>query len=174
MPWDNADGLRVFFAGESRSVDGGEYPGAGANRTIEVEVNGVGLSTTAGTPTLVGKPWIIIPRNSVIESVEVIAETAFTSGGAATLNVGLQRFNGTELDHDGLVAAMALTSLDRTGEKTVLTSSTTAPAGALIGTETQYPAYIDVYAGTAAFTAGRAVIRVNIYVKDEDTLVNNW
>lgn len=170
MPWTNADGLLVYFSGESRSVDGGEYPGAGANRTIEVEFNAAGLSTTAGTPTLIGKPWIIVPRNSVIESVEIISETAFVGG--TSINVGLQRFNGTELDHDGLVAALPIANLNVNGEKNVLTAGVTN-AGALVGTETLYPGYIDVYAA-GTFTAGRGVLRVNIYVKDEDTNVNNW
>lgn len=170
MPYTNADGLRWYFAGESRSVQGGEYPGAGSVRVIEVEFDGLGLSTTAGTPTLIGKPWIIVPRNSVITQVDVVAETVFTGG--TSINVGLQRMNGTELDHDGLVAALPIANLNVTGEKTALNAGVTF-AGALVGTETLYPGYIDVYA-TGTFTAGHGLIRIQLYVADEDVNVNNW
>lgn len=167
MPWTNADGLLVYFAGEPRTFQGGEYPGAGANRTIEVEFD---LAGRTGTAAVLGAPWVIIPRNSVIESVEVISETPAVGG--TNVDVGLQRFNGTEYDYDGLVTDILLANINVAGEKTVITAGATF-AGALVGTETIYPSYLTTnVAGT--FSAGRLVVRVNIYVKDEDTLVNNW
>lgn len=170
MVWFNPDGLRVYFAGERRQFDGGEYPGAGATRVIEWEVNATAIAATAGG---LGLPWVIIPRNSVIESVEVISETAATSGGAATLDVGIVRRDGTtEVDFDGLVAALPLANINVQGEKNVLTAGQTN-AGALVGTETAYPGYLTVRYNTAAYTAGRLVVRVNLYVKDKDLLTTN-
>lgn len=171
MPWFNPDGLRVYFAGELRAFDGGEYPSAGSIRVIEWEVPATSIGATS---TVFGAPFVIIPRNSVIDSVEVQSETALTSGGAATLNVGIVRMDGTtEYDFDGLVAALPLANLNVAGEKNVLSAGQTN-AGALVGVETAYPGYLSVDYDTAAYTAGKILVRLRIYVKDEDLLVNNW
>lgn len=168
MAWNNNDGLRVFFAGELRQFDGGEFPGAGANRTIEIELNATELTTTAQA---FGAPWVIVPRNSVIESVEVISETALASG--TSIDIGLQRLDGTtELDYDGLVDGLVLANLNVDGEKNVITAGVTY-AGLLVGKETAYPGYITVLE-TGTFTAGRLVIRVNLYVKDVDQNPDNF
>lgn len=168
MPWTNADGLTVFFAGELREYQGGEYPGAGANRTIEIEVDALALTTT---PTAFGEPWIIVPRNSVIESVEVISETALASG--TSIDIGLIRLdNTTELDYDGLVDGLVIANLNVNGEKNVITAGATY-SGILLGTETAYPGYLTV-TETGDFTAGRLVIRVNLYVKDADQNPDNY
>ncbi len=168
MPWNNADGLTVFFAGELRQYEGGEFPGAGANRTIEIEIDPASLTTTAQA---LGEPWIIVPRNSVIESVEVISETALVGGTSIT--IGLQRKDGTtELDYDGLVAALPIANLNVNGEKNVLTAGVTY-AGALVGTETAYPGHITALAA-GTFSAGRLVVRVNLYVKDVDQNPDNY
>lgn len=169
MPWTNADGLTVFFPGDTdlRIVDGGEYPGAGPNRTVEVVVDLTQVTTSAQA---FGDPFIIIPRNSVIESVEVIAEEA--AAGGTSLDIGLMRFNGTELDYDGLVNDILLASLNVTGEKNVYTAGV-AGAGALVGTETLYPSYLTVIE-TGNFTDGTIVIRVNLYVKDVDQTPSNF
>lgn len=172
MPWDNNDGLRVFFAGELRQYEGGEFPGAGANRVIEVEIAATEINTTASNSF--GDPWIIVPRNSVIESVEVISETALTSGGTPTLDVGLIRLDHTtEIDYDGLVADLPLANLNVQGEKNVLTAGVTY-AGALVGTETTYPGYLVASLSTGTYTAGRLVVRVNLYVKDIDQNPDNF
>ncbi len=170
MPWTNADGLTVFFPDDNadRLVYGGEYPGAGANRVIEVEVDLADLTTSAQS---FGEPWIIIPRNSVVESVEVISETAAVGG--TSIDIGLMRLDGTtELDWDGLVDGLVIANLNVNGEKNVLTAGVTY-AGALVGTETAYPGYITVLE-TGTFSAGRVVIRVNIYVKDADQNPTNF
>lgn len=168
MPWTNADGLTYFFAGELREYQGGELPAAGANRTIEIEVVAADLTTTAQA---FGEPWIIIPRNSVIESVEVISETALVGG--TSIDIGLMRLDGTtELDYDGLVNDLPIANLNVTGEKNVITAGVTY-AGALVGTETAYPGYLTVLE-TGTFSAGHLVIRVNLYVKDVDQNPDNF
>lgn len=168
MPWTNADGLTYFFAGELRAFDGGEYPGAGATRVIEIEVPATEITTTA---TSFGDPWVIVPRNSVIESVEVISETALTTG--TTIDIGLVRLdNTTEIDYDGLAALLPIANLNVEGEKNVLTPGVTY-AGALVGTETLYPGYITVRE-VGNFGAGRLVIRVNVRVKDADQNPDNY
>lgn len=165
MVWLNGDGLLVRFPGDSLGdVPGGEYPGAGANRVIELEVNAASLTTT---PTAFGAPYLIVPRNSVIESVEVISETALSGGTGTAVDIGLKRLDGTEIDHDGLVDGILVANLNVAGEKNVYTAGVSL-AGVLVGTETAYPGHISVQSVTGPFTAGRLVIRVNIYVKDVD------
>ncbi len=167
MPWTNSDGLVVFFSGESRSFQGGEYPGAGPYRTIEIEVDLAGLT---GTPTSFGDPWVIIPRNSFIESIEVIAETAAVGG--TNIDLGLvRRDNTTEIDYDGLLVDFVTASMTPAGKKTIVTVGSTS-AGALVGTETAYPGYLTLNA-SGTYSAGHLVIRVNLYVKDDDLVPTN-
>lgn len=168
MTWKNNDGLLVFFAGELRQFEGGEYPGAGANRTIEIEVDAASLTTSAVS---FGDPWVILPRNSVIESVEVISETALVGG--TSVSVGLVRLDGTTpISTTGLVSALPIANLNVDGEKNVLTAGV-ANAGSLVGTETAYPAYLTALAA-GTFSAGRLVVRVNLYVKDVDQNPDNY
>lgn len=167
MPWTNKDGLTHFFAGELRQFEGGELPAAGANRTIVAKFNAADLTTTA---TSIGDPFVIVPRNSVIESVEVISETALVGGTSVT--VGLKKLDGSELDHDGLVSALVIASLNVDGEKNTLTAGTTS-AGALVGTETTVPGYLSIL-GDGTFSAGTVVVRVNLYVKDADQNAGNY
>ena len=165
MVWNNNDGLRVMFPGDDRLVESGEYPGAGATRVIEFEYELAGKSVSAAAPSVIDAPWLILPRNSRIDSVEVVAETAAVGG--TSINFGVQRLDGvTEIDHDGLVAALPIANINVSGEKTVLTAGV-ANAGALVGTTTAYPGYLVGYA-TGTFTAGKLVVRVNVYVPGAD------
>jgi hypothetical protein len=117
--------------------------------------------TDLGTTAAIQDYNVVVPKNARIEKVEVITQTAVTSGGSATLNVGLKRTdNSTELDYDGLVAALALASFNSAGETVALTVGSTS-AGALIGTTLAYNGYLTVDYDTAAFTAG--AIRVRVY-----------
>lgn len=160
MVWLNNDGLTVKFGKEEGDAGkGGQYRTDGPLRMAEVEINGTDIGSTA---TLVDR-HTIIPNGARIEKVEVVAETAFTSGGAATLDVGLvDQDESTAIDDDGLVAALALTSIDASGDVVELVQGSTGH-GALVGTTLSNAGYITVHYGTAAYTAGRAVIRVYYY-----------
>jgi hypothetical protein len=81
----------------------------------------------------------------------LIVTTAFTSGGAATLTLGLQQKDGTIIDADGIDATIALAAL--------AANLAVACDGALVdGTATvgSADAYLSVIYGTAAYTAGAA------------------
>jgi hypothetical protein len=159
--WFNSDGLYIKF-GNNKGVatNAGEYVSVGPDHTLEVTITGTALTTTAAILSDV----VILPKNSRIEKVEVIADTLFTSGGSATLDVGLQRMDrSTDIDDDGLVAALPLASINVSGETNVLTGGVTN-AGALVGTTVvTYPSFITASYNTAAFTAG--VAKVRIYYK---------
>jgi hypothetical protein len=156
--WMNSDGLYIKFGtDEADHGVAGEYSTLGPQRMVEAKLT---LTEAALTAAIVDdNVWL--PAGARIEKVEVIAETAATSGGAAVLNVGLQRQDrSTELDYDGLVAALALTAINAAGETNSLTPGSTG-AGALIGTTLANAGYLTFDYDTAAFTAG--VMKVRVY-----------
>lgn len=169
MAWINDDGLKVRFDAERITrVEGGEYNFGTPLRTIEVEVLGTAIGTTA---TLIAD-GVIIPRNSRIESVEVVAETALDA--LTAFDIGLQRLDyTTELDYDGLVDGALLATVDADGEKTVYNLGSTA-AGTLIGETTLYPGRLTILRTGSAATVGKLIIRVNLYVPGADVNVNNY
>lgn len=159
MVWVNPDGLVVRFPGDDRIVHGGEYPGAGTLRTIEVEFDFADIGTT---PTLLDYN-IIVPSNSTIQEVYLIAETAATA--ATSFDFGLFRLDATtELDHDGLINDVLLANLNVNGEQNVYTAGVSG-AGALVGTETTRAG---LFSATRTGTAGvgHGILQVRLYVKD--------
>lgn len=162
MAYVNRDGLLVMTDGEegiTRShgsyLEYGPTPG-----NVEVVVDFSHITSTASIPGGTGVYGISIPKDKQIEEIELFVENAFTSGGAATLDIGLVRFDRTtEIDYDGLVAALALTSLDAKGEKIVLRVGSTG-AGALVGQVLTNPGLVTVRYNTAAYTAGKLKVRI--------------
>lgn len=141
---------------------GGEYVTTGALREVEFKIalTSLGTSSAIITGTTYSADNIFIPSGVRIEEVEIVVDTAATSGGAAALNIGLvQTDRTTAINATGLVAALALTSIDAAGEKTVLRPGSTG-AGALIGTTTSNVGYIVADYDTAAYTAGVITVRV--------------
>ncbi len=158
--WTNSDGLRITF-GVDEAVTGtaGEYRTDDRDRVAEVVIN----LTSLGTAAAIQDQHTTIPAGMRIARVELINETAATSGGSAVLNVGLQRLDRTtELDYDGFIAAGALATFDAAGETVTYTEGSTAH-GALIGTTLANPGYITADYDTAAFTAGRVRVRIYYY-----------
>lgn len=158
--WFNSDGLQLKFGPDKATVGrGGEPRDNGSLRVVEVKID----LTTLGTAAAIIDDNIFFPKNVRIEEVEIVAETAATSSGSAVLNVGLQRLDrSTQLDYDGLIAALAVTAYDAAGEKNVIRVGSTG-AGALIGTTTTQPCYITADYDTAAFTAGVVIVRIRYY-----------
>lgn len=161
--WQNSDGLGVKFGREEAASQdttknpAGEYKAFGDKRITEFTLDLTDLNTS--TQTIL---WdtAIFPKNARIEEIEVEVVTAATSGGAATLDVGLIRLDRTtELDYDGFVAAAALATINTAGKRLNLINGSTA-AGALIGTTIANPGFGVAKAGTAVFTAG--VLRVRV------------
>jgi hypothetical protein len=177
MSWTNADGLYVKFGSEEAIVArGGEQQSFDGRHIIEFYIDYTdALSATAavlgdasGNTTGAGAFGVVIPKNLLIEEVQVYAETAFTSSGtvgSADLTFGTVRATdrSTAIDVDGL-STIAGSVIDALGETTVLRKGGTG-AGALIGTNASatYDGVI-VVANTAhashPFTAGRARVRV--------------
>lgn len=94
----------------------------------------------------------LIPAYSIIKEAYFHVTTAFTSGGSATLELGLQQDDGTAIDADGIdsIAVAALTA-----------NSWTVCDGALVGATIGANAgQISVDDATAVFTAGEGVLVV--------------
>lgn len=166
MPFYNADGLYVRYGAEKVGVvQGGEYQGAGALRTIELEIN----AATLGTTSTILAEGVIIPRNSRIEQVELISETALTN--LTSVDVGLYRLDNTTAINDAaIVSAVPLSAINANGKKNTYVVGTTN-AGTLIGTTTAYPGLISARrVGTVG--VGRLILRVFIYVPDQEPVSN--
>lgn len=177
MSWTNSDGQYVKFGSEEgRIARGGEISINGDQHMYEFVVNWTdALSATPSllgeaSGTLTGPYGMMIPKGLMIDEVEVIAETAFTSSGtigSATMVLGMLRD-----DRSTAYSTTALTTtafvgdvFDATGEKTVLRVGSTG-AGAFIGTVLANDGLVTVansQHGSHPFTAGKLVVRVYGY-----------
>lgn len=162
--WLNPDGLYIKYGpSEATATTGGEYETDGPFRLTEVEISDITvLTTTAGATILADN--VMIPKGARIESVQIINKTAVTTGSTSALNVGLVREDrSTELDFDGLIAALDSAAFNAAGETVTLTPGSTG-AGALIGTTLANAGLFVADWDTAVFTAGAVYIRVRWYV----------
>ena len=166
--WVNGDGLAVKFGKEEGTVGkiGDHADTWGPLNVSEVHFDYTDIPSLANilvAPQGILDYTTVIPAGSRIQEVRIWAETAATSGGSATLDVGLIQMDfATELDYNGLIAALALTAVDTAGEQTVLNKGSTS-AGALIGTTTSVDGFLTVNYNTASFTAGKFIVQVMYY-----------
>jgi hypothetical protein len=154
-------GLRQEWGLEQTvTAAGGEYQTTGDLRQIDIKID---LTKLTSTPTLIpGGSNIFFPAGVRIESVEITMDTAGTSGGAATLDIGLQQTNlTTEIDYQAFVKAAAVATLTA-GQKLTITKGGTAVGDNVgTGTSTANVGYITANYNTAAFTAGVIHVRIN-------------
>lgn len=157
--WLNSDGLYLEFGTTKATVENvGEYKTYGDMSEINIRLD---LTTLTSTPVIISQTQKF-PTGMRIARVDVISDTAATGTGA-TLDIGLQKEDrSTELDYNGLVAALPLTSVDSVGETTSSTVGSTY-AGALIGTSTTDVGYLTANYNTHTFDTGTANIRIFLY-----------
>ena len=151
--WTNEDGLEVRF-GLSRTAD--EASGV-TLPTEKVVVYTIADATELGdtdTAAVAGDAGGI-PAGAVIKDAYFVVDTAFTSGGAAVLDLGLKQKAGTNIDDDGIDAAIAVGSLTADA---VIESN-----GALIGTRLANESYVMATYDTAAFTAGAGKLVIKYF-----------
>ena len=143
--WNNDDGLEVRF-GLDRTT---EQPSGRTAAEEKVLVWHLADATELGdtdTAAVAGDE-AFIPAGAVIKDAYFVVDTAFTSGGAAVLDLGLKQAAGTNIDDDGIDAAIALTAIDADDD-------VIACDGALVGTRLANNSYVMATYDTAAFTAG--------------------
>ena len=158
--WFNSDGLLVKF-GPAEALPGsaGGFSDTVGNLHI-VELRLAALTNLTAVDTIVEEN-VFLPKNIRIEKVEIVADVAATSGGAATLSVGTVRSDRvTAVAANGLLNAVALADINTQGNiKTY--SVGIAGVGSLVGTVTgANPTYITARWTAAAYTAGAVTVRI--------------
>jgi hypothetical protein len=164
--WLNNDGLLIKF-GTSEAKQGalgtvagfGEGANVGDLQAIEIRIPDMTLITTTAQPI---DDNYYLPKGARIEKVETIADTAATSGGSATLTVGLMKSDrSTLIDATGVLSAAPLADHNTLGTLKQYQVGT-AGAGSQIGTAsaTTFPALITAKYTTAVYTGGALTIRV--------------
>lgn len=155
--WTNDDGLVVRFGGvKDQDVNIGTSPQtAGVVQELVLPITGTELETSVPTNISNGAH---IPANSLINSATLYVETAFASGGSATLTIGTYQADGTAIDADGIDATIALTAIDADDDEITCD-------GAQVGATVSQAAYVAAIYGTAAFTAGEARLVIEYIVQ---------
>lgn len=156
--WRNADGLNVWFGPkEGTSGLAGETLQYGDNHPLEFVLSLTDLTATAQYLD----EHVTLPRGAFIEQVELVVLTGAV-GATATLNLGLSKDDdATNVSDTALVSALAVTSIATVGTKLVLNVGSTG-AGTSIGstTPTDLATVVTGKYGTAAFTAGKVLVRI--------------
>jgi|TARA_Y100000296_G_scaffold80058_1_gene104900 hypothetical protein len=159
--WSNDDGLDVRFGTSKATLRlGGRLKTFGAMQECRVKILGTSVPASASETPIDKK--VTIPSNSYLDAVtsQLFVDTAFTSGGSATLDIGIMNDDGdgtySTNDDDGIDAAIAVATLALDYD--------VVPDGALMGTSpvnsttATLPLAISYGYNTAAFTAGAATL----------------
>jgi hypothetical protein len=160
--WLNSDGLYIKYGtDEAALTKGGEIGDFFQYNEHQAEFVLSGATATydfaaVGSDKILSDT-LVIPAGARISGCNIYVETAFTSGGSATLQFGLIRTDrSTAIDDDGLLAATAVATL--------VSNYTTGGTGALVGTTLASDALVTAKVATAAFTAGKCLFRVRWYM----------
>ena len=149
MSYTNADGLFVIT---NNAQGAARDNGLNAQNGVKTMVFELKDATALGTSDVDPQPNdAFIPAGAYITKASLVVTTAFTSGGSATLCIGLQQADGTIIDADGIDAAVAVADL--AANKAVVCNGALVGGTATVGAAN---AYMSLVYGTAAFTAGAA------------------
>ena len=156
--WINNDGLRVRFDVDKikQTAPRGEAPGAGEDRVIDFIVDVKTLKD--GQNRIEG---VVIPRNSTLAEIQWTPVVAVT--GMSAFDVGLKKYDGSELDYDGI----AIDAVPGTVGVRTKVAKGEASAGALLGTTLSLPGDL-VITPTGTPTAGKLAFRVKLFVAGKD------
>lgn len=153
MSYTNADGLKVLMHGDQGEV---QDKGTVINGIKKHLVYDIADATTLGSSFGASDIDVmdpVIPAGAYITAAWIISETTFTSGGSATLTVGLYNAAGTAIDADGIDATVAIAAL--TADDVVVCDGALAGGVLTVGGA---DAYVGAIYGTAAYTAGAAKV----------------
>lgn len=160
--WFNEDGLFIRYGQkEVEAQKTGVFGTAadGGTHVVEAKIDLADLTTTHA----IIDEGVYIPKHFILERVEIVTEVAATSGGSATLTIGVRRNSDrtTDVEAAGVVSALALASMDAVGETTVLRQGVTS-AGTRVGAvvSADHVTKLVARANTAVFTAGRITVRL--------------
>ena len=116
--WVNKDGLEVRYGNTQAAVSRvGKTSSMGEEQELIIDIVGTEVAATA-TPTIYKHTGL--PQGAHFVSATFYVETAFTSTGSATLDLGLWSDDGdgtfTVVDADGIDVDIALTAIDAAGD----------------------------------------------------------
>lgn len=157
----DGDGLlRVYGTDKAVAARGGEFKTYGELRTIDFRIDLTKLTSTAQ----IVDDQVFFPKSMFVEEVVLDVQTAATSAGSPTLDVGLVQASDrtTVISQTSFIAAEVLSGkLDTAGTKVVYTAGV-SKAGALIGTtaSSTLVGQVIARANTATFTAGVVTVRI--------------
>lgn len=168
--WTNADGLVVKFGRQDVAGGVNERPvvrhtnrsGLVQELVVDFDFNHLGSAETAAptewwdqdagsgdTPDTPSGIHAFLPNGCFLRAARLLVKTAFTTGDAGALNLGLYQSDATAIDVDGIDSAIAAASLT---DGAIITCDG-ADVGTLVGAN---DAYIGAHASTGGFTAGAA------------------
>lgn len=152
--WVNDDGLEVRFgSSKSTAYKGGQLSVFGDEQEVRVTITGTDVPSTDAP---IDKK-VMIPSGAYIAEAYLNVTTAFTSGGSATLDIGLMLDDNdgtySTSDDNGIDAAIAVATL--------VDNYSVSCDGAQVGTTVTdgtngLPLVVSYGYNTAAFTAGVA------------------
>jgi hypothetical protein len=170
--YNNADGLRLGYGRHTADNDVASVAGGAGHKktmTLELDLTAVTTSATdANTPIQHAQ----IKRGSIITDAYIQTVVAATSGGAATLDLGLWG-RGTLTtpvtdDANGLHSGVTIAQMTTVGEVIRLTGAKvheqdaagTPRVGTTVGATSLSDCVISAEWNTAAFTAGTVLVTV--------------
>lgn len=154
--WSNDDGLVVSFGTKDRVKKGRIASMGGDIQTLTLDIVGTELGDTASTAHLEGAASI--PAGAHLFAATLHVTTVFTSGGAATLDLGVYNSSTQAIiDEDGIDVDIALTAIDAVGD-------TITCDGALVDTILANDSTFAASYETAAFTDGIGKLIVEYYM----------
>lgn len=152
--WTNNGLTRKYGPDRTIPQTGGEYRTPAELREIELKIDLTKLTQVEK----VQSDTVFFPKGMKIEEVEMFVDTAAATGVAIDLGL-ISTDRTTEIDYDGLLAAMPTATMAVGAKVTLVKGGTNV--GALVGGTTSTPGYLTCSATTSAvFTTG--VIRVRI------------
>ena len=164
MAWTNKDGLVVWFGTELGATQVSGVTSATPKSLVYKLEDATALGDTDTAAAEADAAFI--PAGSIITKAYFYVTTVFTSGGAATLDLGLKQADGTNISADGIDADIALTALDALGD-TILCNGAYIADGDLTALRLTANAYPMATYETAAFTAGAGTLIIE-YIEIED------
>lgn len=160
------DSTKVFLGTtRTKPILGFGYNGVtyAAKAQLQYEYDFATDGGAIGTITLSRGASGPIPLNFVITHVNYFVNTAFTSGGAATISIGTA--SGTPAN---ILAATAISTAGTAGQKAAIPILTT-PATHIVTGSTPPAVYPVLVVGTAALTAGNLTLSLEGYFIGADT-----
>ena len=151
MAWTNDDGLEVRFGTERTEVNLTGRTSA-TPKTLTVSIPDATKIVNSDETAVAGDD-AYLPAGAVITSAYLVVDTAFTSGGAAVLDIGLKQLDGTSIDDNGIFAGEAVAGLTA--------NAVAVGDGILINTRVAQDAAVAVSYDAAVFTAGAGKLVVN-------------